>query len=67
MEHCDLIIVVYACYTIEKYAEQIKTINETWGKKCESYNKIKLFKVVIDLENLGLTIETIISEFNLID
>jgi hypothetical protein len=26
MEECDLIIVVYACYTIEKYAEQIKTI-----------------------------------------
>jgi hypothetical protein len=42
IEKCDLIIVVYACYTIEKYREQIKTINETWGKKCQSYNEIKL-------------------------
>ena len=42
MQTYDLIILVYACYTIDKYREQIKCINETWGKKCEQYNNIKL-------------------------
>lgn len=42
MENYDLIILVYGCYTIEKYKRQIETINSTWGKKCETYKNIKL-------------------------
>ena len=42
MEEHDLIILVYACYTIEKYRNQIDLINSTWGKKCETYKNIKL-------------------------
>jgi len=42
MDNCDLIILVYACYTIEKYKQQIEIINTTWGKKCEIYKNIKL-------------------------
>lgn len=42
MEEQNLIILVYACYTIEKYREQIQNINDTWGKKCETYKNIKL-------------------------
>jgi hypothetical protein len=42
MEDCDLIILVYACYTIEKYRAQIDIINSTWGKKCETYKNIKV-------------------------
>ena len=38
----DLIILVFACYKIEKYKKQIEIINETWGKKCEIYKNIKL-------------------------
>jgi hypothetical protein len=37
METCDLVIVLYACYTIDKYRQQMITINETWGKKCQEY------------------------------
>ena len=35
MDECDLIILVYACYTIEKYKTQIKIINETWVKSAK--------------------------------
>lgn len=42
MESCDLVILVFACYTVEKYKNQIETINLTWGKKCETYKNIKL-------------------------
>jgi hypothetical protein len=42
MEDCDLIILVYACYTVEKYKNQIEVINSTWGKKCETYKNIKI-------------------------
>ena len=42
MEEYDLIILVYACYTIEKYKTQINVINKTWGKKCETYKNIKI-------------------------
>jgi hypothetical protein len=42
MEELDLIILVYACYTLEKYRDQIETINSTWGKKCEQYKNVKL-------------------------
>jgi hypothetical protein len=37
-----LIILVFACETIEKYRNQIELINSTWGKKCKSYKQIKL-------------------------
>jgi hypothetical protein len=37
-----LIIVVYACYTIKKYRDQINIINSTWGKKCKEYKNILL-------------------------
>ena len=30
MEDVDLIILVYACYTIPKYKKQIEIINSTW-------------------------------------
>ena len=46
MEDYDLIVLIYACYTKEKYREQIKYINETWGKKCEIYSNIKLLYFV---------------------
>lgn len=42
MEEYDLIILVYGCYTVQKYATQIQYINNTWGKKCEQYKNVKL-------------------------
>jgi hypothetical protein len=36
----DLIILIFACDTIEKYKNQIETITLTWGKKAEEYNNI---------------------------
>jgi len=42
MEDLDLIIVVYACYTLEKYKKQIEIINSTWGKQCELFKNIKI-------------------------
>ena len=42
MESCDLIILVFACYTIEHYRNQIEIINTTWGAKCETYKNIKI-------------------------
>ena len=41
-DECDLIILVYACYTLEKYKNQIEIINVTWGRKCETFNNIKI-------------------------
>ena len=38
MENCDLVILLFACYTDDKYRRQIETINRTWGKVCESYS-----------------------------
>jgi hypothetical protein len=37
MESCDLVILLYACYTVDKYRQQMITINDTWGKKCQEY------------------------------
>lgn len=37
MEPCDLVILLYACYTVDKYRQQMITINETWGRKCQEY------------------------------
>lgn len=42
MEEYDLIIVIYACYTITKYKDQIIMLNNTWVKKCEDYKNIKV-------------------------
>jgi hypothetical protein len=42
MEECDLIILVCACYTEDKYRQQIENINLSWGKKCETYKNIKI-------------------------
>jgi len=42
MEEYDLIIVIYACYTITKYKEQINILNNTWVKKCTEYKNIKV-------------------------
>jgi hypothetical protein len=42
MEKYKLVILVFACDTIEKYRNQIIAINETFGKKCQEYNDIKL-------------------------
>jgi hypothetical protein len=58
MEECDLIILIYACDTLEKYKNQIITINNTWGKICENH-KIKVLYFLgngqtdfIDTENI---------------
>lgn len=40
MKEYDLIILIFACDTIEKYKKQIEIINLTWGKKCEEYDNI---------------------------
>ena len=37
MESCDLVIILYSCYTIDKHRQQMITINQTWGKKCQDY------------------------------
>lgn len=42
MEEVDLIIVVYACYTVEKYKKQIELINSTWGSLCKVFKNIKI-------------------------
>ena len=42
MEDYDLIILIFACYTIPKYKEQINILNETWVKKCSEYKNIKV-------------------------
>ena len=42
MENCDLIVLVYACYTVSKYKKQIEIMNSTWVKKCETYKNIKV-------------------------
>jgi hypothetical protein len=42
MEECDLAIVVFACYTVDKYKEQMIAINNTWGKKCQEYPNVRL-------------------------
>jgi hypothetical protein len=42
MENCDLIVLVYACYTVEKYKKQIEIMNSTWVKKCETHKNIKV-------------------------
>jgi hypothetical protein len=38
MEECDVIILAFACYTIDAYREQIETINATWGVQCAVHN-----------------------------
>ena len=42
MKGYDLVIAVYACYTVEKYKKQLQHINETWGKKCSEYPGVKV-------------------------
>lgn len=42
MEECELIILVYACNTIEKYKNEIDIINRTWGAECEKLTNIKV-------------------------
>ena len=51
MNSYDLIILVFACYTKEKYKEEINNINNTWGKKCENYSNIKLLYFVGEEHN----------------
>ena len=46
MEEYDLVILIYACYTIAKYKEQIEILNQTWVKKCENYKNIKVLYFV---------------------
>jgi len=43
MEHCDLVIVVFACDTVEKYKRQIETINSTWGKNARHIKMSKFY------------------------
>ena len=38
----NLVILLFACYTVDKYKRQIEVINETWGKQCEAY-RVKIF------------------------
>ena len=46
MEEYDLVIVIYACYTIAKYKEEIEILNQTWVKNCENYKNIKVIYFV---------------------
>lgn len=48
----DLIICVYGCDTIPKYNEQIRVINDTWGKLCNTseYN-VKLLYFLAEKTN----------------
>lgn len=39
----DLIICIFACDKIEKYCQEIRTINETWGKQCIDNVKLLFF------------------------
>jgi len=38
MEEYDIVILLFACYTVEKYKRQMEIINHTWGKICQAYN-----------------------------
>jgi hypothetical protein len=44
MENLDVVILVYACYTHDKYKKQIETINSTWGKQHNKqfYKNVKI-------------------------
>lgn len=42
MEQYDLIILIFACYTITKYKEQINLLNKTWVEKCKDYKNVKV-------------------------
>lgn len=42
MQEVDLVICIYACYTIDKYKRQMDTINFTWGKTCQGFKKIHI-------------------------
>ena len=42
MNSYDLIILIFACYTKDKYKEEINTINNTWAKKSQEYSNIKI-------------------------
>lgn len=66
MENCDLIILVFSCYTIPKYADQIETINSTWAKKCEEINKnIKILYFVGEEKNPHFNDTQLIKYINL--
>jgi hypothetical protein len=65
MEEYSLIILIYACYTIDKYKEQIKIINETWGKKCSTYKNIKLIYFLGEQYILGFDDNDYIKYINL--
>ena len=51
MESYDLIILIFACYTINKYKEEVININNTWGKKSENYSKLKILYFVGEEHN----------------
>lgn len=61
----DLIILVYSCYTIEKYKLQMDSINLTWGKKCESYKNIKIIFFLGEEKKNGFTDTEFINYVNL--
>jgi hypothetical protein len=43
MDELDLVILAFACYTVDAYRRQIETINDTWGRVCSKYASIRLF------------------------
>jgi hypothetical protein len=51
MNSYDLIILIFACYTKDKYKEEINNINNTWGKKSQEYSNIKMLYFVGEEHN----------------
>jgi hypothetical protein len=61
----DLIICVYACYTVEKYKNQIEVINSTWGPQCKLFN-IKLVYFLGEENRIGFEDNEFTSYINLV-
>jgi hypothetical protein len=65
MERCDLVILLFACYTDDKYRRQIETINRTWGKICESYSNIRVLYFLGEEKMIGFQDTDTIKYINL--
>ncbi len=51
-EKYTLIIAIYGCVTIDKYAKEIQMVNETWGKLASKTPNIKLIYFLGEEENI---------------
>ena len=66
-ETFDLIILVFACYTLEKYKKEIENINLTWGKKCKMFKNIKILYFLGEEKIDGFHDTTQIKYINLVN